>query len=339
MATRTDITVDYELSPRVAKLASPATDITLQDIVDTLRVDESSFQGMSYPRLLDAAGKQDLGGGTLVGITVQEQNCRFAFESRRTPAIDESTVTTGSGAPNLQGRYTFIDTGADFTAASVAPGSLVINWTDRSMGDVVEVISSTEIRMEALVNGTDNEMQVADVYSIFNIEQMRVTAGNLTAVDDVPAAINAVLPTAFTQVVVELSTSAALISSGGLTQGDIDNIADGVWDEALAGHATAGTAGKALSDVDTNVQAIPDAAANADAIWDEALAGHTTAGTAGKALSDVDTDTDAISTLPTAADNADAVWDEAMSGHTTGGSFGEYVQNKILTVAKFLGLK
>lgn len=36
---------------------------------------------------------------------------------------------------------------------------------------------------------------------------------------------------------------------------------------------------------------------------------------------------------------ADAVWDEQTSAHTISGSFGEFVQNTLLTVAKFLGLK
>lgn len=44
-------------------------------------------------------------------------------------------------------------------------------------------------------------------------------------------------------------------------------------------------------------------------------------------------------TAPSAADIADAVWDEALSGHTTAGSFGAQVGGKLLTVAKFLGLK
>jgi len=35
---------------------------------------------------------------------------------------------------------------------------------------------------------------------------------------------------------------------------------------------------------------------------------------------------------------ADAVWDEPISGHTTSGTFGEWVQKKLLTVAKFIGL-
>lgn len=36
---------------------------------------------------------------------------------------------------------------------------------------------------------------------------------------------------------------------------------------------------------------------------------------------------------------AGAVWDEATSDHTTAGTFGEKVGKKLLTVAKFIGLK
>ena len=65
-----------------------------------------------------------------------------------------------------------------------------------------------------------------------------------------------------------------------------------------------------------------------DKVWNEAAAGHVTAGTFGKRL-DVDSSTlataAAVAALPTAAVNADAVWDEARAGHVAGGSFGEGV--------------
>lgn len=35
---------------------------------------------------------------------------------------------------------------------------------------------------------------------------------------------------------------------------------------------------------------------------------------------------------------ADAVWNEPLAGHAVGGTFGEWVQKKLLTVAKFIGL-
>lgn len=55
--------------------------------------------------------------------------------------------------------------------------------------------------------------------------------------------------------------------------------ADAVWDEALAGHAGAGSAGEALS-----AATAPSAATVADAVWDEAISGHLGAGTTGNAL-------------------------------------------------------
>ena len=92
-------------------------------------------------------------------------------------------------------------------------------------------------------------------------------------------------------------------------------IADAVCDEALSGHTTAGTLGKAVADIETDATAIladtnelqtddvpgliaglndPTAATIADAVLDEALSGHTTAGTLGKAVSDIETDATAI---------------------------------------------
>lgn len=55
--------------------------------------------------------------------------------------------------------------------------------------------------------------------------------------------------------------------------------ADAVWDEAIAGHAGAGSTGLALAGASA-----PSAGAVADAVWDEALSGHLGAGSTGAAL-------------------------------------------------------
>jgi len=57
----------------------------------------------------------------------------------------------------------------------------------------------------------------------------------------------------------------------------VASVADAVFDEALAGHTTSGTAGAAIGN-------IPTSGAIADAVLDEALSGHTSAGTPGAAL-------------------------------------------------------
>ena len=131
MATRNDVTVDFLESPRIIEIAAPSTEITMQDLVDTIRKIEDAFtKGMPHDKLLDASGKQDLGGGVLVGITTDLQDAQLSFEPRRT-AASIGTVTTGSGtAVNgpLGPTYSFIDTGADFVADGVERGSLVINF-------------------------------------------------------------------------------------------------------------------------------------------------------------------------------------------------------------------
>lgn len=76
-----------------------------------------------------------------------------------------------------------------------------------------------------------------------------------------------------------LSTSAEIAALSIPTAGAI---ADAVWDEPLAGHATAGTAGKALTDLDAGGAATP--AEIADAVWNEALIDHAVAGSAGAGL-------------------------------------------------------
>lgn len=60
-------------------------------------------------------------------------------------------------------------------------------------------------------------------------------------------------------------------------------------------------------------------------VWNALTANHLTAGTTGKALND--------------AGAAGNPWSTAVTGNTDAGTFGELVGKKLLTLAKFLGLK
>ena len=69
-------------------------------------------------------------------------------------------------------------------------------------------------------------------------------------------------------------------------------IADAVWEEAIADHeGTVGSTAEALADAGG---AGASAADIADAVLDEALSGHTTAGSLGKAIADIEADATAI---------------------------------------------
>ena len=84
----------------------------------------------------------------------------------------------------------------------------------------------------------------------------------------------------------------------------VGDIADQVWDEATAGHVGAGSFGKLAADIPDDV---------ADQVWDETMGSHVGVGTTGARLDDV----------PTVGETADQVWDEAVALHAGVGSTGE----------------
>lgn len=96
MAVRNDVTIDWRVSPRIIEVASPSTEITVQDLVDTLRDAEDDLENMSYDQIISAAGKEELGGGVLVGITATLLNALLQFEARPGPTYTQCTVSGGN---------------------------------------------------------------------------------------------------------------------------------------------------------------------------------------------------------------------------------------------------
>jgi hypothetical protein len=96
MSVRTDVTVDWSTSPRLLTVAAPSVEITIQDLVDTCRYFENLPQGMLHPKLIDAAGKEFLGGITYVGVTATLQNAVLAFEARGGPSWVLCTISGGN---------------------------------------------------------------------------------------------------------------------------------------------------------------------------------------------------------------------------------------------------
>lgn len=74
------------------------------------------------------------------------------------------------------------------------------------------------------------------------------------------------------------------LTAAGLATDAVTEIQSGLSTLTQANIRTA--VGLASANLDTQLDALPTAAENADAVWDEATAGHTTAGSTGKALTD-----------------------------------------------------
>ena len=202
MAARTDVTINWEVSPRIATVAAPSTEITVQEVHDTMVFFEDSIEGSEHPDLVSSAGKEDLGGGVTVGITSTLQNAQIAFAARVTP--DESGTATSIGTTTL------VDTAATFETNGILPGAMLINYTDGSISTVVSVTNETTLVHQALQGGAANDWTIGDSYTVTNEIQCNISGGNLVAVDDVGAALDPIFPTVGTQVVRTSSSSATL---------------------------------------------------------------------------------------------------------------------------------
>lgn len=231
MAFRSDVSVEWWYSPRLITVAAPSLTISIQDLVDTLRRLEEKRFG-SYPSILDADGKSDVGSGNKTGITVKLINARLAFEQRTTPNVTGSATSSDANGVQL------VDTGATFVTDGVQPGDTLWNTTDLSFATVLEVIDENTIKHRKLAGGSGNNWDISDAYRIYTTEQGNITGGNLVAVDDVGDPLNPVFPTAFTQVTRELSVSPSIAGA---------SIADDLWDSLLADHTDPNTFGGRLN--------------------------------------------------------------------------------------------
>lgn len=96
MAIRDDFIFHPEANPRYIIIKSPSTEVFIQDIVDTSRVWEAGDTGIANPKILDASGKEPLGGGVSVGITATLRNCQIGFEGRSGPNWVQCRISGGN---------------------------------------------------------------------------------------------------------------------------------------------------------------------------------------------------------------------------------------------------
>lgn len=204
MAIIAGVTVRWRLSPRQIVIPTAETEVTLEDLQDTLQDLEDDVDGMVFPHLREMAGGEDLGGGTTVGFTMELQNSQLMWDTNVT-VPESGTVTT----PDTSG-VTLTDSTALFVTNGVVPGDMVVNSTDGSHATVTDVVSETEVTTDGLQGGTDDQFASADGYQLFSWILRNVTGGNLVATDTGGSPIEPVLPS-FGNYLVRTSSSSATL--------------------------------------------------------------------------------------------------------------------------------
>lgn len=96
MSVRSDIQFDVSVSPRIITVLAPSQFLDVQDLLDTVRDWEDDPINMSEPKMVNAAGKDDLGGGLEVRITVILLDAKVTFEDRSNPDLDICRIEGGN---------------------------------------------------------------------------------------------------------------------------------------------------------------------------------------------------------------------------------------------------
>src|SRR3990167_7629233 len=82
---------------RIITVEAPQTTLYVQDLHDDIRLFEHLNQNLEEGTIANASGKQDLGGGVTVGITLELiNNWRLAFAARPGPSTILCTVSGGN---------------------------------------------------------------------------------------------------------------------------------------------------------------------------------------------------------------------------------------------------
>lgn len=91
-------TYTFDKTTKIIQVASPATAIGIQELVDAIRDYEDDLSaGMSIPSLARAAGKSNLGGGAETGITLTLlDGWTLQFEPRGGPTWDTCIIQDGN---------------------------------------------------------------------------------------------------------------------------------------------------------------------------------------------------------------------------------------------------
>lgn len=274
------------------------------------------------------ASAVQLGRAVIADYVGSTKTVTLAAATTFTVAANDNITVLGPSAlqPTIMGRTLDVST----------TGEAGLDWSNIGAPTTTVNLSGTTVK-----TATDVETDTADI-------QSRLPAALVSGRID--SSVGAIAANAI--------TAAAAAADFGA------EIADAVWDEALSGHVTAGTAGQALygarsgtaqAGAATTITLDASASATND-IYNYQLiviTGGTGAGQA-RIITDYDGTTkvatvntwqtnpasDSVflvipfgqipgATAPTAAEVADAVWDEATAGHTTAGTFGEQLKTDV----------
>ena len=274
----------FDFQNTTIEITSPQVDVDIQELINEIRTVEATAEGIAYPKIANASGKESLGAGITVGITVELQNgwqLHF-WEGDYTASITGGNLVGGPGGDPIAysaGVQVVLVQSANATIVSTGGSALTTEEHDElfAVADNVwdeiitgathniptsagkrllqlgDAISATVSDPSATVNSFITDL-TETINNFYSDQLIRFTTGNLTGL------VRPILSYNGTTKEITIEEDLPVAPDDG---SDFDiipahvhplsQIADSIWDEAVSEHAVAGSAGKTLSDIQSGI--------------------------------------------------------------------------------------
>jgi len=139
---------NYDKIKRIIEIPLPETEVTIQDLINDIRDFEDEVIGIDIYKIADASGKEALGGGVEVGITLKLIDWKLKFADRPGPNWVNCNVRGG----NLVAVEIDSTTGAETYVIPIEPSSFVTVSLTASSSATLQDLALTELkyRVESL---------------------------------------------------------------------------------------------------------------------------------------------------------------------------------------------
>lgn len=210
-------TLSFDRTTRIMTVDLPDTLITVQEVYDQSRDYEDEPVQMDLGSLVRASGKDAIGAGRFVGITMTIQNgWRLAFAARGGPDTVQCRVSDGNTLTDIVNHTQGAVVGGPFTAFEP------LTFSGGATGFYVDDIDSV------VFSYVQTQLPIPLTSETVTGDLSGATA-TLTG-EQTPG--NPLFPTAFTHPAIFQDTSAALVETAvsGLTTGESDKLTE-FWQE------------------------------------------------------------------------------------------------------------
>lgn len=150
--------LSFDSANRIIEVVAPATTVTIQELWNAICNWSENLENLEVPTVASASGKEDLGGGQLVGITLTLLNWKLKFEDRAGPDTVLCDVSGGNlvAVDENGGFVNPIEPSSYVTVtktASVAAG-LIAEWTQTEKDEIISDIDGLDGKIDGVPAAT-----------------------------------------------------------------------------------------------------------------------------------------------------------------------------------------